>query len=207
MDEKRITENYSNEEADSEAGQAPSEPVPPEPDRVDMTANFIREKTREGRLTSRFSLTRPPLEIPGEELDGVMEELSRRECGKTTAVLEGKKDRFYYCSELMADNYARMLLLAEDADIYQTIAAMVRFESETYPRCTSVTSLTLHPHNLDPEKIKIAVQLMDKRPEYGDIKSLTTSDGQLYFYSDRFLSGDYARALAEYEAVDWKNYP
>jgi hypothetical protein len=201
MDEKQIPEDNPGEEAPE------AEQTPPEPDRVDLTANFIREKTREGCLVSRFSLTRPPLEIPGEELDGVMEELARRECGKTVTALEGSKGRFYYCSDLMANNYARMLLLAEDSDIYQTIAAMVRFESETYPRCTSVTSLTLPPHNLDAEKIKIAVRLMDKRPEYGDIKSLNTSDGQLYFYSDRFLAGDYARALAQYEAVYWKNYP
>jgi hypothetical protein len=202
MDEKQITEDPPREDADAETAQ-----IPAEPDRVDLAANFIREKTREGRLASRFSLTKPPLEIPGEELDGVMEELAQRECGKTIAALEGKKGRFYYCTELMANNYARMLLLAEDSDIYQTIATMVRFESETYPRCTSVTSLTLPPHNLDAEKVKIAVQLMDKRPEYGDIKTLTTSDGQLYFYSDRFLAGDYAQALAQYEAVDWKNYP
>jgi hypothetical protein len=218
MDDRTLEPDL-NPETDSEGlPQSPSGDFPQGPPvseeteepgaaRADLIEAFIRERTRDKRLASRFSLTRPPLGIPEKELDGAMEEVFQKEYGKNITELKGKRDRYYYCSDIMADNYARMLLLAEDKDIYAAIAATVRFDSQTYPRCSDAERFALPPLNLDVEKVKAAVKLMDKRPEYGDIKTITASDGKIFYYSEQFLSREYAQSLAEFEAVDWKKYP
>jgi hypothetical protein len=193
---------------ENEAGSAAELPrgIDSPQDKAALLADFIRENTKKERLTPRFDLTKDPLSMPAEELDALFAELAEKEDGKTITELRGKKERYYYCAAHMADNYAKMLLLAEEKDIYQTIAEIVRFNGKTYPRATSLASLALAPISLDIEKAKIAITLLEKRSEYSDIKTLTVSNGEIYLYSTMFMDAVYAQSLAQFEAVDWKNY-
>jgi hypothetical protein len=100
-----------------------------------------------------------------------------------------------------------MLLLAEEKDIYNTIATLVRFNCKTYPRPTSLTSLTTAPISLDRKKAQDAIKIMKKREDYNDIQTIVVSNGEPYYYSTQFMTEVYAQSLAQYEAVDWKNFP
>jgi hypothetical protein len=100
-----------------------------------------------------------------------------------------------------------MLLLAEEKDIYNTIATLVRFNCKTYPRPTSLTSLTIAPISLDRKKAQDAIKIMKKREEYNDIQTIVVSNGEPYYFSTQFITAVYAQSLAQYEEVDWKNFP
>jgi hypothetical protein len=187
-------------------GDAAAAPRENKPDIVDAIAAYIRQNTRQEKLTAKSSLAGEPANVPADALDEVADGLLSRE-NAHIAELCGKNDRWYFCDDIMAANYANMLLLTEEKDIYNTIATVVRFNCKTYPRPTSLESLTQNPFYLDKERAQNAVKVMKNRGEYGDIKTVTASNGAAYYYSTQFMSETYAQSLAQYEEVDWRNYP
>jgi hypothetical protein len=182
------------------------EPAPKVPDTPDKIAAFIRENTQAERLTSKASLRKAPLSLPADEIDSHIQELLSRPEAHVTE-LKGKKEFFYFSADIMAFNFAQMLLLAEENDIYNTIATMVRFNCKTYPRPTSLDSLSDPPIFLDKQRAKNAIAVMKKRSEYSDIKTVIVSNGAPYYYSEQFMTEVYAQSLAQFAEVDWRNYP
>ncbi len=116
--------------------------------------------------------------------------------------MEGKDTMYLYSNKLMTDVYARWAFLANEDDRVATFVECVRQESKTYPRPMIYRALTHHPFDLTEDEVLDAWKATQETNLYPDIKSCTASNGDVYFYSDKYLDENYAKALAEYYSVE-----
>lgn len=120
--------------------------------------------------------------------------------------LEGSSRCYFYSKRSMTSSYANLSFLAAEDDARQTVATLARFESETYPRPIAATSIAAAPVGLSTDDVLDAYEALVEDPAYADIKKTVASNGDAYFYSDRFLAEPLARSLAEWEAVEQDAY-
>lgn len=116
--------------------------------------------------------------------------------------MQGKERTYYYDAEAMAGNFAHWAFLAQEKDPLATFADCVRQESEIYPRPMALTSFANEPLCMNAETVEKAFTESRESGAFDDIKRTEASNGDVYFYSDRFLSDAQAAALAEYDAVE-----
>lgn len=122
------------------------------------------------------------------------------------AQMQGKKALYVYSTDLMTDTYARWAFLAKEDNSVATFVECVRQESKTYPRPMIYKALMNHPFDLTEDQVLDAWKATQETNLYPDIKSINASNGDVYFYSDTYLTEDYAKSLAEYYSVErWMN--
>ena len=78
-----------------------------------------------------------------------------------------------------------------------TFADCVREESRTYPRPMPIESLENDPFRFSEERI---LRIWDH--VRADIEQVVASNGDIFFYSTRYLTPEYAASLAEWAAVE-----
>ena len=98
-------------------------------------------------------------------------------------LLMGASSYYLYDASAMTDAYARWAFLAAEDDPVTTFIECVREESAVYPR-----------------PMRFAEARAQGRAD--DIERACASNGDVYFYSTRFLSSRRAEALAEWDAVE-----
>lgn len=193
--------------ATKEEEQAPEPDVAEEaPTLQEIVTAHILAASKNGQLVRATSLLAPPISAPEEELPDVLESI----CGQTSpeiAELKGDKDRYYYATEVMADNYANILFAVEDKDACGAIVETVRFESKTYPRPYSVEMLKSPPYCFSESQIEAALSLMKQKAEYEDIQQVKASNDALYLFSNLFITYGHAKGLSEWIEVEQFNNP
>lgn len=180
-------------------------PEPAEIERLAIVAEAVRLASREGRLPVLSDLGQEfSPENPGRlaELLSMAwpAETAEQKPADLTVLTEGDQT-YLYSEEFMTRRYAETAAQAAAGDHLATIAAAVRFDSQTYPRTTSAALFQYEPFSLTLEQVEAALKAMTGRPEYADVRTVTASDGSLYLYSSAHLVADLAQALAEWEAV------
>lgn len=167
---------------------------------VEMAAAVIRENSKEARLTHLDSFLEEPHSFDAQVVEALPEELAREEYADIKEI-KGAQTRYYYDSQDITDNYARMLAMVEDKDLLKLVAETVRHESKTYPRPTTIKLFTLAPFHLDHKTIEGLIKELAKRQEYEDIQEVKASNGAIYLYSDRLMKKAQAASIAEWTEV------
>ncbi|NLJ90143.1 MAG: hypothetical protein GX323_04510 [Clostridiales bacterium] len=174
----------------------PEQEAEEEEEEVELTkaqelAEYIRLRSAGGEVTKYQDLK---AEI--EDLDELLEEMKEDETCSDITYRQGVKDKYYYSTSNMSENYSMIISLVEDKDIVATIAKMVRFNAKTYPSPTPLEYFERHPYFYSRPQIERACDLISSNEEYGDIERLTNNVGVDFLFSNKYLSRKYANALA-----------
>ena len=116
-------------------------------------------------------------------------------------VLTGKYTYYLYDNELITDAYAHLCFLAAEDDDEFTFAELVREESRIYPRPMNIKGFQNEPYNKTADEIEALWTQMHASGGYPDLERTKASNGDVYFYSTKYLAGDYAESLAEWNSV------
>lgn len=119
-------------------------------------------------------------------------------------LLMGATSYYLYDSAAMTDSYARWAFLAAEDDPVATFVECVREESAVYPRPMARATLANDPLRLDAAAVEEAFTAALAQGRAEDIERLEASNGDVYFFSTRFLTPVRAQALAEWDAVERK---
>ena len=164
--------------------------IVPEKTETDRIADFIRERTRQSQVTSQAVLK---TEFP--QCDELLS--SFPQSAPDIACINGEKDRYYYCSEIMTAYYASIAAMIEDKNLPRTIAEIVR-ERCAYPAATPYAFFMRDPFRWTKPQLERAVMQLNRDGAYSDIVTVNAFNGERYFYSSRFFSEKYGKALADY---------
>lgn len=139
------------------------------------------------------------------EPDGALEAIERGlvtiPCADIVS-MEGKETMYLYANDVMTDTYARWAFLANEDDKVATFVECVRQESKTYPRPMIYKGLMNHPFDMTEDEVLDAWKATQETNLYPDIESLEASNGDVYFFSTKYLDRNYAQSLAEYASVE-----
>lgn len=127
------------------------------------------------------------------------------DCSDVVA-LEGRYCSYWYDRRFMTDAFAHWSFLAAENDDVVTFVDCVREESRTYPRPMPVETLQNDPFNFTSERVFDAWRKVQEAGSYPDIHRIAASNGDPYFFSDKYLDSKYAQSLAEWAAVERKQY-
>lgn len=167
---------------------------------LEQLVEAIRLASAEGRLVSLNDAAEQcfPECTPEEALLRFSELLPQT--GDLKVIGEGER-AYLYAPDVMSDSFARMAHSVLCSDTKAQIAEVVREDSRRYPRPTPATIFGYPPFGLSSEEVVVALKVMSEDPEYADIQSTVTSDGQTYLYSATYMVKDLAEARAEWDAV------
>lgn len=121
---------------------------------------------------------------------------------ENVALLEGRHGFYLYDRGFMTDAFARWAFLAAEDDDVTTFVNCVREESRTYPRPMPIETLENDPFRFSRDRVMRTWDAVRGSGDYPDIKQIAASNGDVFFYSDEYLSADYAASLAEWAAVE-----
>lgn len=117
-------------------------------------------------------------------------------------VVEGEDGVYLFDGTQMTGPYAHWAFLAAEGDPVATFACCVRDESRIYPRPMAASDFANEPLRMGPDAVEEAWGKVRSMPEYEDIRCTSASNGDVYFYSTRFLDDDHAASLAEWSSVE-----
>ena len=117
-------------------------------------------------------------------------------------VLMGMHSYYLYDETLMTASYARWAFLAAEDNPVVTFVECVREDSRVYPRPYAAECLKNPPFRMTDEQIEETWQAVRDSGNYPDIERTEASNGDVYYYSTRYLESGYAASLAEYDAVE-----
>lgn len=118
--------------------------------------------------------------------------------------LVGARSYYLYSSDVMTDAYAHWAYLAAEDDKIITFVDCVREDSRVYPRPLAASNLKNPPFGFDDAVIREAWDTVRESGIYPDIEQTIASNGDVYYYSTRYLKPAHAVSLAEWDAVERK---
>jgi hypothetical protein len=167
--------------------------------------NFVRDRSREGQLTSRDELLLHL--IDGKKLPAIPEEQVTTFGSALRVASEKNQDlqevvdpngMIQFCSSLyMTEAYAS-ILLRKKGDPLVLMAGIVRENSAVYPRPIPLETFKQPPFDMTEDDIKTCLQQMTGQEEYTDIRQTTSSIGTIYLFSSTHLEPGHASMLAEW---------
>ncbi len=107
---------------------------------------------------------------------------------------------YLYSETYITKSQAEVLVQTED--IQTRIAEKVREDSKNLAKVTGIDSLCTADSALELDKVKTSLVNMERDDRYQDIKSVVTSTGALYLYSETYITRNYADILVRAEAKD-----
>lgn len=123
------------------------------------------------------------------------------ECSRIR-VLVGMHSYYLYDETLMTDSYAHWAFLAAEDNPVVTFVECVREDSRIYPRPYAAECLKNPPFRMNDEQIEETWVAARDSGNYPDIRRVEASNGDVYYYSTKYLSPSFAASLAEYDAVE-----
>ncbi|MDY2777215.1 MAG: hypothetical protein SOU51_02400 [Collinsella sp.] len=118
------------------------------------------------------------------------------------AVIYGKKGAYLYSKALMSHSFAHALFLTSEDDDLAIFVDVVRSESRVYPRPVAASTFANPPYLWSDERTMRVFGEVSSDAAFADLKLVRASNGEPYFYSDRYLSDAQGRALAEWYGVE-----
>ena len=176
--------------------------------RADIAAKIRKESKNLAQLTGLDALNIWPTVQDAEDIELYLDEMVKdgryldiqKMIISTGAV-------YLYSETYITKNYAAILGRAAADDPAAAIAETVREESNIYPRPTNIDIFKEQAFNISPSELEAFISKSLKREDLHDIKVLHASTGARYLYSSKYLSADYAKALAEWQEVGEENNP
>jgi hypothetical protein len=122
--------------------------------------------------------------------------------GDIKTVTAANGETFFYSTRHISDYYALQLARVAAKDSCALIAETVRDESRIYPRPTCVMLFLEKLFGVDEAELESVVRETLERPEFSDIKAMIHPvTGGVYLYSNKYLDGERAFAMMDYEEV------
>lgn len=186
------------------ATPATSEPVPASPDGAAEDEQPVEDDR------SPFAGLRIPEGYRLEQIEGewvlVEDENAvpvRKEikCNRIKALV-GMHSYYLYDETLMTDNYARWAFLAAEDNPVVTFVECVREDSRVYPRPYAAECLKNPPFRMTDEQIEETWRTVRDSGNYPDIERTEASNGDVYYYSTKYLQPGFAASLAEFSSVE-----
>jgi hypothetical protein len=119
---------------------------------------------------------------------------------KTVTAATG--EMFFYSIRHISDYYALQLARAAAKDPCVLIAETVRDESRIYPRPTCIMLFLEKVFGVDEAELESVVRKTLERLEFSDIKAIIHPvTGGVYLYSNKYLDGERAFAMMDYEEI------
>ena len=173
--------------------------------------NFVRDRSREGQLTSRaevlqYLIDGKKLSASPEEQTAAFESALHRAFDKNEDLQEvaDPNGLVHFCSsQHMTEAYVSILLRKKGNPLV-LMAEIVRENSAVYPRPIPLETFKQPPFEMTEDEIKACLQQMGEHEEYTDIRQTTTSIGTIYLFSASHLEPDHASMLAEW--LDVRQY-
>lgn len=189
-------------EADAElaAGKAV---VGLEASELDAAGPEMAERAVDGAEGQGISGTVLSASTEATEAEGIDAPSRFPEC-EGIRLLMGATSYYLYDCAAMTDSYARWAFLAAEDDPIATFIECVREESAVYPRPMARATLANDPFRLDAAAVEEAFTAAVAQGRAEDIERIEASNGDVYFFSTRFLTPLRAQALAEWDAVERK---
>ena len=156
----------------------------------------VERASREGRVLA-------VAEVWGGAEDDLLDLLA----GSGIASIREGSASYLYSSACMTREYAGTAARIAAGDLLRVIAAAVRYDSETYPRPTSLETFEADPYRFSAEQVQAAVEALSADPEYAEIRTVRASDGSAYLYSSHHLDEGWALSLAERMSVGRSENP
>lgn len=165
----------------------------------------VRDHSRAtGTLTALDAFYSEPYNLKPEDVEGYLCRLGEAGEGNDIHLIRDEEtgNQYLYASPFICEAYAKTILLAGRKDPCMLIAETVREESRLYPRPTCSLLFQLPPYNLNMEDLPSVLEQIGRRDDLRDIRSFTASTDVLYLYSQRHMSLEHARGLAEWVEVE-----
>ncbi|KPU46164.1 hypothetical protein OXPF_02740 [Oxobacter pfennigii] len=178
-----------------------------EKDKITLIGEFIRDRSEECKITSAEDLLDEPFSLEVDEVFSTIDELKLREEFKDIYTIKGAQAIYLFSDKFIVINYAKMMVLVEEKDMFKLIADTVRFDSKTYPRPTNPRVFLKSPFNLSKEIVDDILVKIKAKPEYADIKESRASNNVIYLFSENYMSQAYADSLTEWLEVGLSENP
>jgi hypothetical protein len=166
---------------------------------------FVRDRSREGQLTSRAELFQHL--IDGKKLPEKPGERRKAFEAALQAAFEKNEDfqevvdpngLIHFCSsQSMTEAYASILLRKKGNPLV-LLAGVVRENSAVYPRPIPLDTFKQPPFEMTEDEIETCLNQMGEQEEYTDIRRTTTSIGTTYLFSSTHLEPGHASMLADW---------
>ncbi len=173
--------------------------------------DYIYRRTTQSKVTAKKALLlAPPFGISKQVLEDLLDGVGTDKAHPALAGIattQGKKDLYYYDAKIMTKQYAALDALLEDKDLLNTIASVVRTDSQLYPRPTPYDKFSRSPFKFSDDEIAGAVARMKSEGQYQDIGVVTASNGKRAMFSTNSLSRQYAQSLFEMSEVSDRENP
>ena len=194
------------EAAESAAVATPtaSEPAPASPDDAsegDQPAEDDRSPFAGLRIPEGYRLEQIEGEwvlVEDENAAPVRKEIK---CNRIK-VLMGMHSYYLYDETLMTASYARWAFLAAEDNPVVTFVECVREDSRVYPRPYAAECLKNPPFRMTDEQIEETWRTVRDSGNYPDIERTEASNGDVYYYSTKYLQPGFAASLAEFSSVE-----
>lgn len=173
-------------------GQAAEDEQPAEDDRSPFAGLRIPEGYRLEQIEGEWVL------VEDEDAAPVRKEIK---CNRIKALV-GMHSYYLYDETLMTDNYARWAFLAAEDNPVVTFVECVREDSRVYPRPYAAECLKNPPFRMTDEQIEETWQAVRDSGNYPDIERTEASNGDVYYYSTKYLQPGFAASLAEFSSVE-----
>lgn len=123
------------------------------------------------------------------------------------AIIYGKKGTYLYSAGLMSHSFAHALFLTAENDDVATFVDVVRNESRIYPRPVSENCFMNAPYLWSHEKTHQVFQKARESGSFNDLEMTTTTENEVFYYSNIYLSEAQGKSLAQWYGVEKGNNP
>ena len=175
-----------------------NDPPPPEKTheqlKAEALAEMIRNRTRQSRQVTAYAM----LLNDDPEIDKTLEMFALDAQFKDIVKIAGQKDIYYYSDTTMTSQFASLAVMLEEKDYLHTVAHMVRLHSKTHPAPTAEQHFIDPPYNYAKPHMQRIRRMIADDSRYADIKEFTARNGEVYLYSNEFLTEAFAFSLTDY---------
>jgi len=180
---------------------------------IQVMADFIRARSREGHLTAQQEISEHLHETgllnEREEGQAVLDQILG-EALERNADLRQLKDQasmpFLYSAQHMTEAYAE-LLFRKKGNPVMMMAEVVRENSALYPRPVPLDTFRNPPFDMTDREITTCLRQMGEQEGLGDICQTTTSIGTVFLFSSLHLDPGHGAMLAEWLDVGESQNP
>jgi hypothetical protein len=159
------------------------------------------------KLTKAEEFIEEPFSLEVDEVLAYIDELKERDEFSDISMKKGAENIYLFSEKYITMNYAKMMILVEEKDLFKLIAETVRDESRIYPRPTSIRLFSKAPFKLSRDEFLQVLEQMNKKEEYSDIKESRASNKALYLYSEKYMKKALADSLTEWIEVEAEQNP
>jgi len=203
----RIEVSYLDSEAQAipdEDQQAPDEEELAFRRTVEQVVEHIRAESTAERLVDMGVFLAEPFSLTEELLATVWAQVESDD--RYADIVQTKDENtgvvYAHSVTFLSGAFAKLTLRKQANDPKYMIAALVRENSDIFPKPTSVEFFSIDFFGMQPEEVHGYVDEILADEAYADIKPVVASNGVMYLYSDRFLEEPTALRMAEWVEVD-----